>query len=91
MPDERRPKETARDTLVPRRRVRRAPNLVAFLLTGGVIGVIVGAVIAAVGADSATSNYSHSTSIGFFAVIFGALGVLVAAVVALIIEKVMTR
>jgi len=71
--------------------VRRAPNLVAFLITGGVIGVIVGAAIAAVGGDAPTSHYSHSTSIGFFAVIFGALGVLVAAIVALIVEKVMTR
>ncbi len=74
-----------------RRRVRRAPNIVPFLVTGGLIGAIAGAVIAAIGPDSPTSHYSHATSVGFFAFIFAALGVLLGAIAALIAEKVLTR
>lgn len=74
-----------------RRRVRRTPNVVPFLLTGGIIGFVVGAIIGAVGDDAPTSHYSHTTSIGFIAFLFAALGVLLGAIAALIAEKVLTR
>lgn len=63
--------------------VRRAPNFVRFMLAGGLIGVLAGLVFGATG-DS--GGYDASTPMALFAVIFGAVGVALAAVVALVLD-----
>ncbi|MBC9955739.1 hypothetical protein [Yimella sp. cx-51] len=71
--------DEAPPTLIP---VRRRPNIVAFLLTGAVIGIIAAAVVANL-PDSKPSDYSTGTAFAYFAVIFGTLGTLLGALAAL--------
>ncbi|AKU18691.1 hypothetical protein [Luteipulveratus mongoliensis] len=75
------PEPTAKPTLRP---VRRAPNFAQFMITGGVIGIIVGLWI---GSRGDSGGYTDTTAMGFLAVIFGSLGVLLAGAVAVILDR----
>lgn len=77
------------DAVIPRRRVRFLP----FILTGAVIGFLVGAVVASGGwLEDRTSvltqqgQYSPESAVGYLGVFFGSLFALVAALVALAID-----
>lgn len=66
-------------------RVRRAPRILPFLLTGLAVGVIVGVVLAATGGLG--GNYTETSSYGYFGLLFGALGALLGGVVFVIVDK----
>jgi MFS family permease len=63
----------------------RTPNYLRFIVTGAIIGFIVGVVIAFAG--EATPDYSAGAQLGFFGVVFGGLGALLAGVVAVLLER----
>lgn len=64
--------------------VRRAPKYVPFLIVGGLVGVAMAAVVAF--ALPVADGYDPSSIFGFFMVTFGAGGVLLGAVVALLLD-----
>ncbi len=66
-------------------RMRRAPRYLPFGLSGALIGVIAGVVLAL--SFSATSDYSIRTIAGYFAAIFGLVGALTALGLAVLIER----
>jgi hypothetical protein len=77
---------------VPERReitVRRAPRFVPFLVAGGLVGVLVAAIVALGGSGSA--EYDRSTIFGFFAVLLAVPGVVLGGIVALILDRVSIR
>ena len=71
---------------------RRAPRFLPFILTGGVLGFLVGASISAFGwfedpDPTIASNYDPSAGIGYLGVLGAVLGGLLAAVVAVLIDQ----
>ncbi|MDR6506852.1 hypothetical protein [Arthrobacter oryzae] len=79
------------DTPAERREitVRRAPKYVPFLILGGLVGIIVAAVIAF--ALPGDPSYEPSSVFGFFLVLFGAGGVILGAIVALLLDRLSVR
>ena len=65
--------------------VRRHPRYGAFLLTGGVVGLVV-AVVAGL-AGSPDPGQSRGPLIGYLAVLLGLLGALLGGVVALVLDR----
>jgi hypothetical protein len=66
-------------------RLRRAPRYRAFGLTGLVIGVILGAVLAL--SSPASGDYSAQTILGYFVAIFGLLGALLGCGAAVLLDR----
>lgn len=79
------------DTPLERREitVRRAPKYVPFLILGGLVGIIVAAVIAF--ALPGDPSYDPSSVFGFFMVLFGAGGVILGAIAALLLDRLSVR
>ena len=69
----------------PTRSPRRAPRIGPFLVTGGVLGLLVGVVLSVVG--SATAQYSAGRVLGFLGVGCAALGVLLAGIVFILLDR----
>ncbi|MCW4463988.1 DUF3482 domain-containing protein [Glutamicibacter sp. MNS18] len=69
--------------------VHSSPKLWPMLITGGVTGALAGAVIALLGEPSA--NYTVAATLGFFAAMCAAIGLAVAAVVYLVIDRVTAK
>jgi hypothetical protein len=65
--------------------VRRAPRYSAFLLTGGVIGVVAAVIVGLAGSGDPGS--SRGPLIGYLAVLLGLLGGLAGGVVALVLDR----
>lgn len=70
-----------------RRRIRRTPNYIAFLVTGAIIGFVGGAVFAKVGPDPTYVTYSGAETIGFVGFTFAAIGALVGGVAAALLDR----
>lgn len=80
-----------------RLRVRRAPNFARFIIVGFVLGVLLGGVIDLVGPSlwgAGTSamqqggvDYSAGSGLAFLAAVCGLFGALVAAIVAVILDR----
>lgn len=66
--------------------VRRAPNMVAFLITGAAVGAIAGLLVGALGPGSLA--YTRGAIIGFFLITFLIVGATVGAVVALVLDRI---
>ncbi len=64
---------------------RRTPNFKRFLITGVLVGALLGAVVAVVGTPA--SGYDASTQLGYFAVMGAGLGALVAGLVAVLLDR----
>ncbi|MFC6715363.1 hypothetical protein [Branchiibius cervicis] len=71
------------NTAPQRRKVYRSPNIVAFLVTGAVIGIILGAIV---GASGDSGDYTDWSAIGYLAVVFGSLGALLGGVAAVLAD-----
>jgi hypothetical protein len=66
-------------------RLRRAPRYRPFGLTGVLLGVVAGVILAL--SFPATSNYSMQTVAGYFATILGLIGGLAGLGLAILIER----
>jgi hypothetical protein len=75
------PTPSATGALVP---VRRAPNIARFLITGALVGVLAGLIFSALRPTG--DGYSETTATGFVVVLTTIFGVLIAAVLAVILD-----
>ena len=57
----------------------------AFLISGGLIGLIIGLFLSAFG--PAAISYDVSATLGFLGLIFAGLGVLVAGIIAVLLDR----
>jgi hypothetical protein len=67
------------------RKVRNTPNFSAFLLTGGLAGLLVGFILSTVGPGD--PRYDDVAALGFFGLICAGTGVLLGGVVAVLLDK----
>jgi len=65
--------------------VRRTPNFPAFLITGGLVGLVVGFSVSVFG--PAAVRYDAASEVGFLGLICAGLGVLVGGVVAVLLDR----
>lgn len=65
--------------------VRRAPKVWPFLIAGALIGVIAAIITASLGEPS--EDYGTGGAMGYFAIIFGIVGVGLAGIVFLILDR----
>ena len=63
----------------------RTPNYLRFIVTGAILGFVVGAVVSLVG--EAAPNYSSGSQIAFFGVMFAGIGALLAGLLAVLLER----
>lgn len=87
--DDARPAPREEVRLVP---VRRAPNIVAFVLTGAVLGFILGAIVNQFGPFGGADfpfqlNYSSTTSLFYLGTVAALLGAGIGAFVAVLFER----
>ncbi len=64
---------------------RRLPNFKRFLVTGAVLGFVLGLVVASAGAP--TPNYDASSAVGYLGVMGAGLGMLLAGFVAVLLDR----
>ncbi len=78
-------------TQVRRLRIRRSVNYPAFLLTGAVVGVIVGGLLEFLGPGGTTETggavYTAISSLSYLAMFFGLVGCLIGGIVALVLDR----
>lgn len=73
--------------------VRRSPNFARFIITGAVLGFVLGAVIAGTGILENQAAYQQGyvygtgSGMGIIGLLFGAIGALTAAVIAVLIDR----
>jgi hypothetical protein len=67
------------------RKVRRQPNFTAFLITGGLVGLLTGFFLSVFGPGEA--SYDASAVLGFLGLICAGLGVLVGGIIAVLLDK----
>jgi hypothetical protein len=63
----------------------RTPNFPAFLFTGGLVGLLIGFFASVFG--GADARYDASATLGFLGLIGAGLGVLLAGVIAVLLDK----
>lgn len=68
---------------------RRTPAFVRFIVTGFTVGAAVGIVVAAV--STPATSYSPGSGPGYFIVLLGGLGALLAALVAVVLDLLVNR
>ena len=66
-------------------KVRKRPNFTAFLLTGGLAGLLVGFFLSVVG--PADARYDASAVLGFLGLVFAGLGVLAGGLIAVLLDR----
>ena len=64
---------------------RRSPKFGAFILTGAVIGFVVGSAIAYFGPE--TPTYATSSGVGFIGLCIAAIGALAGALLAIALDR----
>jgi hypothetical protein len=67
------------------RKVRRRPKFAAFLLSGGLLGLLIGLFLSVSGPVDA--GYDPSAVLGFLGLVGAALGALVGGVIAVLIDR----
>lgn len=77
------------DPVTPRRRsgvarVRRRPNIPAFLVTGGLVGLILGVLYSY---TTGNGGYSDTAGTAYVAVVFAVFGVLIGALLVIFLDK----
>jgi membrane associated rhomboid family serine protease len=66
-------------------KVRKRPNFTAFLLTGGLAGLLVGFFLSVVG--PADARYDASAVLGLLGLVFAGLGVLAGGLIAVLLDR----
>ncbi len=64
---------------------RRTPQFRRIIVTGALVGFVVGVFVALAG--DGVNGYSASTEVGFFGVLFAALGAFLAALFAVLVDR----
>ena len=67
------------------RTARRQPRFAAFLISGALLGLLLGFVLSAIG--PADARYDASAALGLLGLIFAGLGALLGGVIAVLLEK----
>ena len=67
------------------RPARRQPRFIAFLFTGGLLGLLVGLFLSLAG--PADTRYDSAAALGFLALIGAALGALAGGVIAVLLDR----
>ena len=67
------------------RKVRRKPKFTPFLVSGGLIGLLIGFFVSVSGPGDA--SYDASAVLGFLGLIGAGLGVLVGGIIAVLLDK----
>lgn len=67
------------------RKVPRTPNFPAFLISGGLVGLLIGFFVSVFG--PAADRYDASATLGFLGLICAGLGVLVGGIIAVLLDK----
>jgi ABC-type uncharacterized transport system permease subunit len=67
------------------RKVRKRPNFAAFLLTGGLAGLLAGFLLSALG--PVATRYDAMAALGFLGLICAVIGILVGGVIAVLIDR----
>lgn len=67
------------------RTARRQPRFAAFLISGALLGLLVGFVLSLLGPVDA--RYDASAALGFLGLIFAGLGALLGGIIAVLLEK----
>ena len=65
--------------------VRRSPRFTSFLVTGGILGLLIGFFLSLVG--HADTRYDSAAALGFLGLICALLGVLVGGVIAVLLDR----
>ena len=65
--------------------VRRSPRFTAFLITGGVVGLLTGFLLSVVGHPD--TRYDAAAALGFLGLICAGLGMLVGGIIAVLLDK----
>ncbi len=68
---------------------RRTPNFLRFLITGGVLGIIVGVIVSVTGPDA--KDYDAGTQIGYLAAFGLLIGLGVSGLIAIAIDAWLRR
>ncbi|MEX5301799.1 hypothetical protein [Kocuria sabuli] len=66
--------------------LRRAPNIWAFVVLGGIVGIVVGVLVGLAGGGSA--QFTQGTVVLFMVSVFAVLGLAAGAVVALVLDRI---
>ena len=67
------------------RKAGRRPSFPAFLVSGGLVGLLIGFLVSVFG--PADARYEASATLGFFGLIGAGLGVLVGGIIAVLLDK----
>jgi hypothetical protein len=67
------------------RKFRKTPNFTAFLLTGGLVGLLAGLFLSVSGPGDA--RYDSSAALGFLGLICAGIGVLAGGLIAVLLDK----
>jgi len=67
------------------RKARRKPKFTAFLLTGGLAGMLIGFLLSVIGPVDA--RYETSAALGLLGLVFAGLGMLVGGLIAVLLDK----
>jgi len=68
-----------------RGKVRRTPRFASFLITGGIVGLLIGLGISLIGHPD--TRYDASVAMGFLGLVCAGLGVLVGGTVAVLLDR----
>ena len=66
-------------------KVPRRPNFAAFLISGGLVGLLIGFLVSVFG--PADVRYDASAALGFLGLICAGLGVLVGGIIAVLLDR----
>jgi len=67
------------------RKVRRSPRFTRFLVSGGIVGLLVGFVLSLIGHPD--TRYDASAALGFLGLVCAGLGVLVGGIIAVLLDR----
>lgn len=65
--------------------VRRSPRFTPFLITGGIVGLLIGFLVSVVGHPD--TRYDASAALGFLGLVCAGLGALVGGIIAVLLDK----
>ena len=65
--------------------VRRSPRFAPFLITGGIVGLLIGFLVSVLGHPD--TRYDASAAVGFLGLVCAGLGVMVGGIIAVLLDR----